>query len=96
MSNLSNGQLERKVKGEFRFRCQAQRARCAYCRQKIDYSAPRNHPESFEAAHKYPVKSHPHLAYDIELLRPSHSKCNRSAGAEILDEEAQWVIADWG
>jgi len=95
MSNLSNGELERKVKGEFRYRCEQRKARCAYCRQKIDYKAPRNHPESFEAAHKLPVKTHPHLAYDINNFIPSHSRCNRSAGAEPF-EDHPWVEANWG
>jgi len=73
----------------------AQNARCVYCREPIDYTKPRNHPESFEVAHKYPVKTHPHLAYDPTHFRPSHSRCNRAHGAEVIDETGEWVVADW-
>lgn len=96
MSNLSNRTLEDKVKGEFRYRCKAADKRCAYCNQKINYAAPRNHPESFEAAHIYPVKTHPHRAYDPSNFAPSHSKCNRSAGAEKMVLAPKWTEANWG
>lgn len=95
MSNLSNGALERRVKGEFRFRCKNRNARCAYCRQPISYAAPRNHPESFEAAHKLSVKTHPHLAYEPSNFIPSHSKCNRAEQANPYDPSRNWIEADW-
>ena len=95
MSNLSNRTLEAKVKGEFKYRCKLRNARCAYCRQPIDYNAPRNHRESFEAAHKLSVKTHPHLAYDPGNFIPSHSKCNRKEQANPFDPTAQWVEANW-
>lgn len=94
ISNLSNGSLEAKVKGDLKYRWRMQKARCAYCRQAIDYSAPANHPESIEAAHKKPVKTHPHLAYEPSNFMPSHSKCNRSA----KDKEfvpVKWVQPNW-
>ncbi|MBO0676827.1 HNH endonuclease [Mycolicibacterium sp. S2-37] len=69
-------------------------ARCVHCRQPIDYSAPRNHPESFEADHIYPVKTHPHRAYDPTNLQPSHSKCNRERGATPYVAK-KWVQPDW-
>jgi 5-methylcytosine-specific restriction endonuclease McrA len=96
MSNLSNGWLERQLKQRFKQRCRQQRLRCAYCRQPIDYDAPRNAAKSFEAAHKLPVKTHPHLGYDESNLMPSHSKCNRAEGAKPFEESQQWTVADWG
>ncbi len=95
LSNLSNGNLERKVKGQFRYQCKARNARCAYCKQQIDYSAPANSPLSFEAAHRLSVKTHPHLAYNPTNFVPSHSKCNRKAQDEPFTE-ITWVEANWG
>lgn len=94
MSNLSNGNLERKVKGEFRFKCEQRNARCAYCRQPIDYKASRNTSESFEAAHKQSVKTHPQRAYDPTNFIPAHSKCNRREQANEFKEKP-WVPANW-
>ena len=95
MSNLSNRTLEKKVKGQFRYQCEVRNARCAYCKQPIDYKAPRNHPESFEAAHKLSVNTHPHLAYEPTNYIPSHSRCNRRAQDEPF-EEKKWQQANWG
>lgn len=96
MSNLSNRTLEKKVKGEFRYKCKIANRPCAYCRQPIDYSLPRNHRESFEAAHKLSVKTHPHLAYEPTNFIPSHSKCNRREQANPFEENKKWVEANWG
>ena len=96
MSNLSNGNLERRVKGEFRARCKLQNKRCVHCNQPIDYSAPRNHPESFEADHRYPVSTHPHLGYDPGNLMPSHSRCNRTRQDKPYQPMDSWVPANWG
>ena len=95
MSNLSNGNLERKVKGELRARWRLQNAPCAYCHGAIEYSAPANHPLSLDAAHRYPVKTHPHLAYDPNNYVPSHARCNRSAQDEVF-QPIRWVEANWG
>lgn len=95
MSNLNNGHRERQVKGRFRYQCEQRNARCRYCRQLIDYKAPRNHPESFEAAHKQSVKTHPHRAYDPTNFIPSHSKCNRQAQADEF-KERPWTPANFG
>ena len=94
MSNLRNGSLERKVKREFRAQCRAWRPVCWRCRQPIDYEAPPQTPESFEPDHYHPVSTHPHLAYDITNLRPSHCKCNRERG-NTPPEQGRWVPADW-
>lgn len=94
MSNLRNGSLERKVKREFRQRCKATRAVCWLCRQPIDYSAAPQTPEAFEPDHYHPVESHPHLAYDMTNLRPSHCRCNR-ARQDTPPEQRRWVQPDW-
>lgn len=95
MSNLSNGNLEKKVKGEFRYRCEQRNLPCRYCRRPIDYKAKRNTSWSFEAAHKKSVKTHPHLAYEPSNFIPAHSKCNRQAQTqEFVDKP--WTPANWG
>lgn len=94
MSNLKNGHAERKVKGEFRARCKASRARCWLCHQAIDYDAPPQTPEAFEPDHYHPVSTHRHLAYDITNLRPSHCRCNRSR-CNTPPEQGKWVPANW-
>lgn len=95
MSNLSNGNAERKVKSELKARWKLQNARCIYCHQEIDYRAPKNHPRACEAAHLKPVKTHPHLAYEPTNFGPSHSSCNRSAGDEEFTPQ-QRTRAHWG
>ena len=94
MSNLKNGHRERQMKREHKARCRAVSAPCHLCNQPIRYDAPARHPEAFESDHRYPVKTHPQHAYDINLLLPSHSKCNRSRGANALPT-GDWVAADW-
>lgn len=95
MSNLSNRSLEKRVKDPLRYKWRQQNARCRYCRQPINYDAPRNHPESLEVCHKYSVKTHPQHAYDPTLMFPGHSKCNRRAQAETFEEKS-WTPANWG
>ena len=95
MSNLRNRTLERTLKREFRARCQATNAVCWRCRQPINYRAQPQAPDAFEVDHKYPVSTHPDLAYQVHLWRPSHSRCNRSAGANPPPTAARWVRANW-
>ena len=95
MSNLSNGSLERQVKGELRNKWKQQNARCAYCREPILYDAHRSHPRSLNAAHKLSVKTHPHLAYDPNNYVPAHRVCNQQAQTEAFTQK-KWVKPDWG
>lgn len=54
-----------------------QRLPCAICGQDIDYDAPPNEPQSFEADHIIPIKERPDLALDPANLQATHSICNR-------------------
>lgn len=53
---------------------------CARCGQPIDYSAPVNHPDSFNAGHIKAWVDHPELRADPSNLQPEHANCGRSAG----------------
>ena len=46
----------------------------------INYSLPREHPESFNLDHAYPVSERPDLAEDPANFRPSHRHCNEERG----------------
>lgn len=59
----------------------------------IDYDAPANAAESYEADHFHSVSTHPQLANDPENLRPSHSGCNRSRGNKAIDTDT-WVQSE--
>jgi 5-methylcytosine-specific restriction endonuclease McrA len=87
-------QAWRKVKTEFRARCQAANARCWVCPQPIGYQAEPMARNSFEADHRLPVATHPHLEHDITNLAPSHLSCNR-ARRDKAPLPGQWVVADW-
>jgi hypothetical protein len=64
----------------------------------IDYDAKPLSPNAFEADHFYPRNTHPHLAYSLENLRASHSRCNRQRHDEEIKQTAPqqvWVKPDW-
>jgi len=94
VSNLNNGHRERRLKHEFRARCQAAKLPCWICRAPIDYTARPQTPDSFEPDHYRPVKTHSAMGYDMSNLRPSHSRCNRSRQADP-PPTSPWVRADW-
>ena len=78
---------EHKTKAWQRLRLQcyerdkARDAVCVHCRQSINYDVkPSSTDDSYEPDHRFPVKSHPELAYMPENIQPSHRKCNRSRG----------------
>lgn len=56
----------------------ARRLPCHWCLGPIDYMAPVNHPDSFEADHLVALQ---HGGSDTGELVPSHAHCNRSRGA---------------
>lgn len=57
-------------------------APCGICRQNdIDWSGPRNAPDSFELDHIKSRKKHPELALDPGNAQPAHSRCNRAKQA---------------
>lgn len=87
------GHRWRTLKSRFKADCKGRRAVCIHCRNPIDYEAPGQHPQSFEADHYQPVTTHPWLAYTYANLRPSHSKCNRARQANPINEA--WVQPTW-
>jgi 5-methylcytosine-specific restriction endonuclease McrA len=96
MSNLKNGHRDRLLKGQHRQQCRSARRPCVHCGQPIDYSAPAGSRNSFESDHRMPVSTHPHLAYSIGNLQPSHMSCNRSRQARpMIDARAEWIPAQW-
>jgi len=84
----------RKVAAEFRTRCARVDAPCWLCGQKIDYTARSQTESAFEADHRLPVETHPHLAYMPSNLMASHSACNRSRGSRPV-VTGPWVNPDW-
>ncbi len=83
------------MKGEFKHRCRTAKLPCTWCRQPISYDAPPGSPDAFEADHLYPVSTHPQHAWNPNLLRPAHGRCNRSRGAKP-PPTSPWVQANWG
>jgi len=50
-----HGHRWRQLKAEFKWRCQQRNLPCHRCNQPIDYSAPSQQPNAFEADHIQPV-----------------------------------------
>lgn len=88
------GHRWRTLKARFKQDCRNRRAPCALGHHPIDYDAVPQSPDSFEADHIKPVKTHPQLAYEYTNLRPACSKCNRARQAEP-DNQAAWVQPAW-
>lgn len=53
---------------------------CRRCGMSIDYSAPPEHPDAFNAGHIKSWIDHPHLREDPANLQPEHANCGKSAG----------------
>jgi len=87
------GHKWRKLKTRFKNDCRNRRAQCWIGRHDIDYDAPPQSPNAFEADHYHPVTTHWHLAYVYSNLRPSCSKCNRARQAKKI--EGEWVQPAW-
>jgi 5-methylcytosine-specific restriction endonuclease McrA len=95
----------RALAAKFRAMCRASGTRCHLCilrgdweNAAIDYDAKPLSPNAFEADHFYPRNTHPHLAYSLENLRASHSRCNRQRRDEEIKQTAPqqvWVKPDW-
>lgn len=84
----------RQIASAFRDRCRANNAPCWLCGQAIAYDAAAQTESAFEADHKLPVETHPHLAFMPSNLRPSHSSCNRSRGTRPV-VDGPWVAANF-
>lgn len=92
MTARINTRAWRKLAASFKAASRRQDSPCWICHQQIDYQAPPQAPEAFEADHYHPRATHPHLALDPTNLRASHSACNRSRGT---DQPGTWHQADW-
>lgn len=94
MGKLHRTYRWRQIAADFKASCARRDAKCWICKQPIEYGAPPQTPEGFEADHYRPVETHPDLAYMIGNLRPSHVSCNRSRGATPATD-GPWVSADF-
>jgi 5-methylcytosine-specific restriction endonuclease McrA len=80
----------------FRAGCKAGNAPCGICGQRtIDYDAPANTPDAFEADHKISRRRRPDLALEPSNLQASHHRCNRNKGAGDASPELGEVSEDW-
>lgn len=70
----------RKARAEFRAVCADQGLPCWLDGKPIDYSLPKDHPDSWSLDHALPVVDHPELAIDPANFRPAHLDCNKRRG----------------
>lgn len=75
-----NNRVGRELATRLKQQWAADNAPCWLCDQPIDYTAPPNHPDSVEADHVLPRKTHPELSLDPGNIKPAHSSCNRAKG----------------
>jgi hypothetical protein len=66
---------------------------CARCGQRIDYTAPPEDPDSFNAGHIKSWIDYPHLREDPTNLQPEHANCGKSAGKRDGDERVIGVTS---
>lgn len=74
-----NGRTRRERQNADNLKAQ-RRQPCARCGQPIDYSAPPEDPNSFNAGHIKAWADYPHLREDPANLQPEHANCGKSAG----------------
>ena len=53
-------------------------APCHICGQPIDYQAPMDSPDSYQADHVLPVKDFPQYELDLNNIKASHASCNKA------------------
>lgn len=67
---------------------------CARCGMDIDYTAPPEDPEAFNAGHAKAWINHPELRADPANLRPEHARCNKAGqtkeGLELGLNSTDW------
>ena len=56
---------------------------CALCGLPVDVSLPGTHPLGPTVEHTLPVRSHPHLALDVNLWALAHKRCQDRQGARV-------------
>lgn len=85
----------RVLKGKHRKYCAAQQLPCARCGQPIDYRLPAQHRYAYETGHIISRKERPDLMYAWANLQAEHVKCNRSAQANPVVAQHDWVRPTW-
>lgn len=73
------------------------RAVCHICGQPIDYFVkPSSTPDSYEPDHIVPVSKRPDLELDLNNIKASHRRCNRTRGDGIRGTKDLGVQSrDW-
>ena len=73
------------------------RAVCHICGQPIDYFVrPSSTPDSYEPDHIIPVSKRPDLELDLNNIKASHRRCNRTRGDGIRGTKDLGVQSrDW-
>ena len=73
------------------------RAVCHICGQPIDYFVkPSSTPDSYEPDHIVPVSKRPDLELDLNNIKASHRRCNRTRGDGIRGPKDLGVQSrDW-
>lgn len=80
-STRDRGTRAKQFRAEMKSQWEPVNAPCAICSQAtINWAGQRNQPESFEIHHLKDPENHPELEFEPRNVRPSHSRCNRSAG----------------
>lgn len=74
-----NGRTRRERQNADNLKAQ-RRQPCARCGQRIDYSAPPEDPNSFNAGHIKSWADYPELREDPANLQQEHANCGKSAG----------------
>lgn len=67
-------------RAKFRQACEQADEVCHLCGERIDYTAPQNHPDAFELDHFFPASERPELHDDPANWRASHRACNGLRG----------------
>lgn len=80
MANARGSRRYKRIVAELKEASRLSNAPCARCGQRIDYNAPRGHPEGFNAGHIHSWNKYPHLREDPRNFQPEHALCNQDAG----------------
>jgi hypothetical protein len=70
----------RAMRAEYRRTADASQLPCWLDGDPIDYTLPRDHPDSWSLDHAVPVSHRPDLAKDPNNFRSAHLACNKRRG----------------
>ena len=79
MSGQRNGRTRRERRNADELRARRLQP-CRRCGQDIDYAAPPEDPNAFNAGHIKSWHDYPELREDPANLQPEHANCGKSAG----------------